>query len=251
MVMNTMFEQKIQIFQCNIDNLSLDETINKIESIISERKPRQHVVVNAGKIVKIYENSELKKIVTSCEIINADGVAVVWASRLLGKPLKERVSGIDLMIKLLTKACEKQYRVYFLGGEKKILEASIDKCINTYAGLNIAGYRDGYWKIEQENEVVEEIARTEPDILFVGISSPKKEIFLSKYLTKLNVPFCMGVGGSFDILSGKLSRAPLIIQKMGFEWLWRFIQEPHRLWRRYVIDNTKFIFIVAREFIKN
>lgn len=243
-------KSRIELLGCYIDNLSMEETLEKIETIIKEKIPRQHVVLNAGKINRIQKDSNLKQIVNSCEIINADGMAVVWASRVLGRPLKGRVAGIDLMLRLIEEACKKKYRLYFLGAREEVLSAVVGKYLNLYPDLNIAGYRNGYWAQEEELDIVKEINRTKPDILFVGISSPKKEEFLNKYLVDLDVPFSMGVGGSFDVLAGETSRAPRWLQSIGLEWLFRLIQEPRRLWKRYLIGNVVFIWLVLKEKLK-
>jgi N-acetylglucosaminyldiphosphoundecaprenol N-acetyl-beta-D-mannosaminyltransferase len=242
-----MIAEKIEIFGCNVDNLSLEETIKKIESIIRERTPKQHVVINAGKVNQIHKKPRLKEIINFCDIVNADGIAIVWASRFLGNPLKQRVAGIDLMMKLIEKSAEKQYRLYFLGAKEEVLKVAINKCLESYPNLNIVGYRNGYWRPEQELDVVEKIKAARPDILFVGISSPKKEEFLNKYLTDLNAPFSMGVGGSFDILADKTSRAPQWLQNIGLEWAYRLLQEPRRLWKRYLIGNILFCWLVLKE----
>lgn len=241
---------KSTVLGYGIDNLSMQETLQRIEDIIAQGIPKQHVVVNAGKIVDAYRKPELKNIIHNCAIINADGMAVVWASWILGQPLKERVSGIDLMQCLIKRSCDKGYGVYFLGAQEPVVEKTVDVCKEKFPDLKICGYRNGYWNDDEEPGVVEAIQKSGAQILLVAISSPKKEIFLNKYLHALNVPFVMGVGGSFDVIAGLTKRAPLWMQRCGLEWLFRLIQEPGRLWRRYLIGNAVFVGLVAREWVK-
>ena len=154
------------------------------------------------------------------------------------------------MQKLLTLAERKNYRVFFLGATEDVIRRAVDKIKKLFPKLMIAGYRNGYWSEKEEESVVNTIKHSSPDILFVGISSPKKEYFLNTYISKMNVPFSMGVGGSFDVIAGKKSRAPLLLQKCGLEWFWRLMQEPRRMWKRYLIGNVIFIWLVIKELFK-
>jgi len=241
-------EKRIKLFGIYIDNLTIDETLKKIKQFIQEETPHQHVVVNSDKILKAQKDNNLRKIINNCDLINSDGMAVVWSSKILGKPLKERVAGIDLFFKLIEEATYNKWKVYFLGAEEKVINKVVRKFKIIYPELTIVGHRNGYWN--NDKEVTYIIKESKPDILFIGISSPKKEIFLSRHLREINVPFVMGVGGTFDIIAGKTKRAPFWMQKIGLEWFFRLIQEPKRLWKRYLIGNTIFIFIVLKELIK-
>lgn len=229
----------------------MSDTLRVISSAIKKREHIHHVVVNAGKIVAMQEDVRLRKSVNSSDIINADGQAIVWASRFLGNPLKERVAGIDLMENLVGLANENEYKIFFFGAKEAIVKKVVENYSNRYSGKLIAGYRNGYFTKEEEKQIAEEISESGANILFVAISSPKKENFLfenNEVLKKVN--FIMGVGGSFDVVSGKIKRAPNWIQKMGLEWFYRFLQEPKRMWKRYLIGNTKFVFMVLRERFK-
>ena len=233
----------------NIDNLTFNETINRIIDIINSGKTNQHVVLNAAKITLMERNKKLAKIINSCDLISADGISIVWASKFLGNKIKERVTGIDLFSKLLEIADQKMYRVFLFGAEEDIVKEAVKKIKQKYNGLIIAGYGNGFFKEEEEIEIINKINKSESHIIFVGISTPKKEYFLNKYKNELEVPFCMGVGGSFDITAGKYKRAPKWMQKNGIEWIYRLFQEPRRMWKRYSIDNFKFIYTVFKYFI--
>jgi len=239
---------RITILDTIIDNLSIEETLAKIDNSIKEEKQIHHVVVNAGKIVAMQNDSRLRQSVNESDIINADGQSVVWASRFLGKPLKERVAGIDLMESLINLAYNNEYRIFFLGAKEEVVKKVVEKCKKKYNSRIIAGYRNGYFEKDEEQLIAKLIVESEAHILFVAISSPIKEIFLyeNKALLK-KVNFVMGVGGSFDVLAGKTKRAPLWMQKIGLEWFYRFLQEPQRMWKRYLIGNSKFIFLVVKE----
>ena len=242
---------KIELFGCPVDSLNLDQTIGRIEGIIRKREPRRHSALNAAKIVRMRKDERLRQIVTASDMVSADGQSVVWASRLLGKPLPERVTGIDLMQRLLRLAQERGYGVYLLGATEEVLLKLRERLMRGYPGLNLVGCRNGYFSGRDEENIIEEINAAGPDILFVGISTPKKEYFLGKYQGRLRVPFCMGVGGSFDVLSGKSKRAPQVMQRMGLEWFYRFMQEPARLWKRYLVTNLLFLFYLLRERVRN
>jgi len=240
---------RIEMMGCQIDNLTMNETLETVEGFILSGKPHQHVVVNVDKLVKAERDPQLRKIINDCALINADGMPVVWASRLLGKPLKERVAGVDLFDSLMTRAAERGWRVFLLGAREEVVTGVKRLYELRYPSLVIAGYRNGYWKPEQESAVVEQIRAARADLLFVAISSPKKEHFLGAHQQHMRVPFAMGVGGTFDVAIGKVSRAPLWMQRAGLEWFYRFLQEPRRMFRRYFIDDMRFITLFAREWL--
>lgn len=239
---------KINILNTNIHNLTMSETLQIIHQAIKNKKQIHHVVVNAGKIIAMQSDKQLRKSVNESDIINADGQAVVWASKILGKPLKERVAGIDLMEKIVELAAKNNYKIFFFGGKEEVVKQVVEKYKKKYFKEIIAGYRNGYFSKEEEPQIACQIAESNAQILFVGISSPIKENFLNTYKNVFsNVNFIMGVGGSFDVVSGKIKRAPLWMQKAGLEWLFRLIQEPKRMWKRYLIGNSKFIYLVIKE----
>ncbi|RCW93559.1 WecB/TagA/CpsF family glycosyltransferase [Winogradskyella arenosi] len=231
-----------------VDNLSMVETLDLVERSIDANQQIHHVVVNAGKIVAMQTDLQLRQSVNESDLINADGQAVVWASKTLGKPLKERVAGIDLMVNLVELAHKKKYKIFFFGAKEEIVKSVVNKYSSTYSPDIIAGYRNGYFKKEEEQDIAREIAQSGANMLFVAISSPTKENFLydNKVLLK-NVNFIMGVGGSFDVVSGKVKRAPIWMQNYGLEWFYRFAQEPKRMWKRYLVGNSKFIYLVLKE----
>jgi N-acetylglucosaminyldiphosphoundecaprenol N-acetyl-beta-D-mannosaminyltransferase len=232
---------------CQVDNLSMEETLAKVEEFIRSGQPHQHVVINVDKLVKASRDPALRRIINDCALINVDGMPVVWASRLLGKPLKERVAGVDLFEALMRRAGEKGWRVFLLGARDEVVQAVRAAYQRKYPQLVIAGCRDGYWSEAEEAAVAEQVRASRADLLFVAISSPKKEQFLDRWQGAMRVPFAMGVGGTFDVAIGRIRRAPLWMQKAGLEWFFRFLQEPKRMFRRYFIDDMAFIWLLIKE----
>lgn len=228
-----------------VDYLTMDETVKIVDQAIQENDHIHHSVINAGKVISMHEDQQLFDSVTSADIINADGFGVVWASEKLGKPLPERVPGVDLMQQLVKRSAQKGYKAYFLGAEEEIVSRVVEKFKSEYGDKMIAGYRNGFFQQEDEEEIASEIVTSGANILFVGISSPKKELFLYRNRSILqNVNFVMGVGGSFDVMAGKVKRAPKWLQKIGLEGLARFVQEPKKMWRRFIVDNIRFLLLV-------
>jgi N-acetylglucosaminyldiphosphoundecaprenol N-acetyl-beta-D-mannosaminyltransferase len=239
---------RIHILNTLIDNFSMNETVSFVQEAIVEKRQIHHVVVNAGKIVQMQKDLQLRESVNSSDIINADGQAVVWAAKFLNKPLMERVAGIDLMQNLVKLAASKKYKIYFLGAEEDVVSKTVAHYSTEFGQDIVAGYRNGYFQQEDENEVISDIVSSKANILFVAITSPKKENFLYKYKKELaSVNFIMGVGGSFDVIAGKTKRAPVWMQDIGLEWFYRFLQEPKRMWKRYLVGNSKFILLVIKE----
>jgi N-acetylglucosaminyldiphosphoundecaprenol N-acetyl-beta-D-mannosaminyltransferase len=238
---------RIELMGCLIDNLSMEETLQKVEGFIRSGRPHQHVVVNVDKLCKAAKDAELRRIINACPLISVDGMPLLWAARLIGKRLKERVTGIDLFQRLVERAAEKGWRVFFLGARREVVQALAARYRSQYPALQVAGYRDGYWQAEEEPAVARSIAESRADLLFVAISSPHKERFLSRYQAQMNVPFAMGVGGSFDVVVGKVKRAPRWMQRCGLEWFYRFLQEPRRMFRRYFIDDSYLFWLLLKE----
>jgi len=246
-----MLLKNVDILNTFIHNLSLDETLTLIDDAIRGNNQIHHVVVNAGKMVAMQKDIQLRESVNNSDIINADGQAVVWASRLLKKPLKERVAGIDLMMKAVELAHKRKYKIFLFGAKEEIVSKVSSIYSEKYGSDIIAGYRNGYFSSQDEQNIAQEIASSGAQMLFVAITSPIKENFLYKHRKVLkNVNFIMGVGGSFDVISGKTKRAPVWMQRAGLEWFYRFLQEPKRMWKRYLVGNTKFIVLVLKEKFK-
>lgn len=242
-----MNNKRIDFLTIPVDALTMEETIERIAESMHQGKKLNHVVINAGKVVSMQTNHELYKSVVSCDVINADGQSIVWAAKYLGRKLPERVAGIDLMINLVEYAHKNKLKCFFFGAKEEVVSKVVQIYSEKYSSDIIAGYRNGYYTPDEEVNIAKQITDSGAHFLFVAITSPKKEIFLNKYKDILSsVGFTMGVGGSFDVVAGVTKRAPIWMQKIGLEWFYRFIQEPKRMWRRYIIGNYKFIQIVRK-----
>ncbi|AKP50113.1 WecB/TagA/CpsF family glycosyltransferase [Cyclobacterium amurskyense] len=239
--------KRISICNVPVDSLTMDETVALINQSIKKKENLHHVVVNAAKLVNAQKDPELKASIVECDIINADGQSIVWAARFLKEYLPERVAGIDLMDNLVGLAAKENYKIFFLGAKEDVVNKVVDIYSNKYNKDIIAGYRNGYFGKDEELEIAKQIKASNADILFVAMSSPKKEIFLNKYKEVMDVPFIMGVGGSFDVVSGKVKRAPVWMQNICLEWFYRTMQEPGRMWKRYLTTNVAFVKLLLTE----
>jgi len=237
----------ISVFDIPVWNVTMNEAITFINRQIQENNHLHHSVINAGKVVAMQQNIELRNSVISADIINADGAGIILAAKIFGTPLKERVTGIDLMENLIEMAHNNNYKIFFLGAKQDVLEKVIVHYSSLYSKRIIAGFQNGYFEKSEEQKIAKQIADSGANILFVAMTSPKKENFLHEQNNALKaVNFIMGVGGSFDVIAGKVKRAPNWMQKIGLEWFYRFIQEPKRMWKRYLVGNFKFLFLILK-----
>ncbi len=240
-------KERAVVVGCPVDAVTMQEAVARVEDAIARRETCQHVAINAAKIVKFQRDPALREAILGCELITADGQAVVWASRILRQRLPERVAGIDLMQSLLEAAARRNHRVFLLGARPEVLAAAEAAMLNRLPELNVVGRHHGYFKADDEEAVVDAIVNAAPDLLFVALETPAKELFLARHRERIAAPFIMGVGGTFDVMAGVKRRAPAILQRVGLEWLYRLAQDPRRLAGRYVVGNSKFIWLVARE----
>lgn len=239
--------KRVEVFGLPLDALTLEETVDRVAELVESGEPHQHVVLNAAKVVLCEDDIEMRDIVSECALVNADGQAVVWAARLLGHEVPERVAGIDLMEAVLARSSYSEWPVYFLGATDDVVNKVVEIEAERHTGLRVAGHRNGFWTAEEEESVVAEIAASGAKILLVAVPTPRKERFLARHMHALGVPFQMGVGGSFDVVAGVVSRAPRWMQKAGLEWTWRLLHEPRRMFRRYLVGNSRFIWLTFRE----
>ena len=240
----------VDLFGCTFDRVTLDEAVAQVEDAIADRSTlTQSCGVNLDQLLKMQEDPAFRDIILQCDQITADGQPVVWLSRLFRDPLPARVPSVDIMEAMLPVSVAKGYRIFMLGTKEEYLQKAAANFRERYPGLQIVGTRNGYYKVEDEPEIVDQINASGADMLFIAISSPKKEEFVERNRAQLEVPFVMGVGGAFDIAAGVYSRAPRVFQKTGFEWVWRVAQEPRRMGPR-VIADLKMGKYVAREAVR-
>lgn len=236
-----------------IDNLDFDEAIDQIDQYVQEGrltgKHHQIVTVNADFIAKAENDPELRYLLQEADLATADGMPLVWAARLLKVPLKGRVTGADIVPALARRAAQKGYSIYLFGAAPGVAQTAADILVQKYPGLKIAGVASPAFTsvLELEQDVLEDIERAQPDILMVALGNPKQEKWIGMYGRQLKVPVMIGVGGSLDFIAGQIKRAPRWMQKIGLEWLFRLLQEPRRLWRRYVVDLFVFSRFLVRQ----
>jgi N-acetylglucosaminyldiphosphoundecaprenol N-acetyl-beta-D-mannosaminyltransferase len=223
-----------------MDPLTMPEVLERVKTALRERARLNISVVNVAKLVNMRKDEMLCRSVTSGDLVLADGMPLVWLSRLRGPALPERVTGIDLMYRLFELADREGLRVFLLGATQDVLDEVIAVARRRYPGACIAGARNGYFTERQDEEVARQVREARADVLLVAMSSPKKELFMRRWEAFMNVHVCHGVGGSFDVMAGKVRRAPMWMQRCGLEWLYRVVQEPRRLWRRYLVTNLSF-----------
>jgi len=232
-----------------IHPVDMAAAVEHVDRFIHTRQPHYNIAINAAKVVEYQSDAALREAIDDAHLLTADGQAVVWAARLLGHDVPARVAGADLMEALIVHAASRGYSIYLLGAKQEVVTACIERATATYPTLRVAGFRNGYFTAAEEPAVVEAIRAAKPDILFLGFGTPAKEYFMHRRHRELDVPFVMGVGGTFDVYAGLVKRAPVWLQRSGLEWAYRLAQEPRRMWKRYLVGNSRFIALVARELV--
>jgi N-acetylglucosaminyldiphosphoundecaprenol N-acetyl-beta-D-mannosaminyltransferase len=230
--------------------LTMDQTLARVEDAMREKRKILHVALNVAKFVKLRRDEELRADVFGADLVGVDGAGIILGARLFGIHVPERVAGVDLMHNILALCAEQGYRPYLLGARPEVLETALNKLRQRHPNIEIAGSHHGYFKPEQEAEIIEAIRAAQPDCLFVGMPTPRKERFMACHRAALEVPFVMGVGGGIDILAGHVRRAPDFWQRNGMEWLYRIVQEPRRMWWRYLSTNLLYAGILAKAAVR-
>jgi N-acetylglucosaminyldiphosphoundecaprenol N-acetyl-beta-D-mannosaminyltransferase len=240
-------QKKVNILGVDVCKMRMDEVLDLCDRHITQKQPLLLGVVNVAKVVNCRRDAELRRSVEEADVVVADGQPLVWLSRLMGDPLPERVAGIDIMLRLLQRGAERGYGVYFLGARDEVVRQVVETVRKHHPGVRVAGYRDGYFRPEEDQAVAQAIRDSGADILFVAMTSPRKENFLRQWRDHMLVPVCHGVGGSFDVVAGQTKRAPAWMQRWGLEWFYRMMQEPGRMWKRYLVTNSMFIALSMKE----
>ncbi|MFC5451406.1 WecB/TagA/CpsF family glycosyltransferase [Paenibacillus aestuarii] len=236
---------KVRIYGVPISKLDMKMTVAYLSDAIARRQPHQIITANPIMVMAALEDPAYMRIMQSAELVVPDGTGVVWAANYVGDPVAERVPGYDLLQELMKAGEAKGWKVYLLGASPEVIQAAAERLKASYPGIQLVGVRDGYFKDAQDEEVIADIVKAAPDLLFVGRSVATQEPWIAKYKEQLGIPVMMGVGGSFDVLSGKLKRAPKLFQKLRLEWFYRLLQEPWRYKRMLVLP--KFALKVMRD----
>ncbi|MCK8816001.1 WecB/TagA/CpsF family glycosyltransferase [Natroniella sulfidigena] len=241
-------EDNVEILGVKINNLTFQEALSRIESFLESDQANLIVTPNPEMIIRANYDRQLKEILNSAELALADGVGLLLAAKMLGTELKERITGVGLVQRLLKLGSQRGLRFYFLGAEPGIAAQAKKNLQQQYPQLMIKTHH-GYLDRKLEEKVIAEIEANQIDVLLVGMGVPLQEKWLNKHLTSLQVPVGIGVGGVFDVLAGKKKRAPVVMQKFGLEWFFRLLQEPSRAGRMVAIPE--FVLKVLRQRLKN
>ncbi|HAR63794.1 MAG TPA: glycosyltransferase [Candidatus Margulisbacteria bacterium] len=249
-----MHNENIKLFNVTISNLSMIDAINQIIELAKSNKKAYVVTPNIDHIVMLQNDTMFKEVYDHAEMVLADGMPLIWASKILNTPIIEKVSGSDLFVRFAPFAAHNNIKLFLLGAAEGIAEQAKNNLCEEYPEIQITGVYSppyGFEKDEQENlKIIDMINNSDADVLFVGLGSPKQEYWMYRNYHKLDtVKVSLGVGASFDFVAGKVQRAPVWMQKTGLEWFYRLVQEPQRLWRRYLINDMKFIPILMHELI--
>ncbi len=241
---NVTLPPPARILGIPVHKVTFDTVLQIIENFINQSEVHQIVTLNSLMLNTALIDLELQEIVKNASLVLADSAGIFWAAHFLNDPLPELIPGIDLVLKLCQLAATKKYRIYLLGARKETVEKTVENIKKIFSGISITGFRDGYFLADEEKEIISQIRKLSPHILFVALGSPRQEKWIAKNLKELNVPVVIGVGGSFDIISGKLSRAPRWMNYFSLEWSYRLLQEPWRIKR--IIQLPIFVFRVIK-----
>lgn len=236
-----------KIYGINIDNTTLEEARKKVEEYLRQDKLRIIATPNTEIVMAAKDNPRLKSIINEADLVIPDGIGLIYASKIKKKPLKERVTGFDLSIKLLEIGNRNGYSIYLLGGKDGVAKVAGENIKRNYPNINLLGSHNGYFDSDEELKIIEEINSKKPDIIFVGLGFPKQDIWINENKDRIKGKVIIGNGGVIDILAGNSKRAPKIFQRLGLEWLYRLIQNPSRIKRQLVLPK----FILEVIFKKN
>ena len=227
---------QVNILGIRVDAITMTEALNRVETFIRERQTRLVATANAEMVMLAQEDQVLSSILNSADLVLADGAGVVWAAKRLGEGVPERVAGFDLTQELLARAAISGYRIFWLGAAPGIAETAAQKASQHYPGLITVGIHDGYFAPE-DRTITQMVQEARPDILLCALGVPKQEKWLREHLAQLQVPVSIGIGGTFDVMAGKVKRAPVWMQRAGLEWSYRLIRQPSRLIRMLALPK--------------
>ncbi len=239
----------VRLLNAEFHPITLEDTVDLVFERIRTGQRGYLCTVNVAILMMMRRDPELQRFVDRAAIVVADGQPLIWSSRAVGLPLPERVAGVELVDKLCERAAREGLGVYLLGAEKSVVEEVARRLKQRYPALILGGVQDGYFGEGEAEARARAVAQSGAKILVAAMGVPRQEYFLRDYWNVLEVPFAIGVGGSFDVLAGLRARAPGFIQRAGMEWLFRLAQEPGRLWKRYLVTNAQFIYLMSRELI--
>ena len=236
---------KIPLLKVRVNDVDMREALAMCDEYILSRKPHHIITLDASMCVMAEHDAKLRKVIEDSDLITPDSVGVLWACKRMGKSLRERVSGVELVEMLCSLSPEKHYRLFFFGSAPGVAEQAAEKMRLKYPGCEIVGTRNGFFTEKDNNDIIMQIQNAKPDILCVALGIPKQEMWISKHIQTLGVPICIGVGGTFDVLSGNVQRAPMWMRKLSIEWLHRLISNPRKIGK--VMTLPKFVMLILRQ----
>ena len=237
--------ERLNILGVGIDCIDSEEALTQIENFIADGNPHQVVTANAEIIYQANRNEKMRNVINQAQMVTADGSGVVWASKQLGRPLRQRVTGIDLVNSICEQSARKGWKLYILGSAPGVAATAAVNIRQKFPGCNIVGTHHGYFNAKEEKQIVAELLQLQPDVLFVALGAPKQEYWIAEHMAQLQIPVSMGIGGSMDVWSGNVKRAPRWMQKMSLEWLYRLLIQPTRFKR--VLALPKFMLAVKKQ----
>ena len=229
--------QKLNVLGVEIDNVTVESATDRIFEMLREARPHAVFTPNSEIVYAAYKDAEFCDVINSADMLTPDGIGIVYASKILKRPLSERAGGYDIACRVIERIAESGERLYLFGGKPGVAEKAAERLAQKYPFLNIAGMRNGYFSPDEEDGIIEDINEKAPDILFVCLGSPMQEKWIFKNRERLSCRVMMGIGGSLDVFAGVAERAPLAWQKSGFEWLYRLIKQPKRFWRMLALPK--------------
>jgi len=240
-------KNRINLVKCPVDCITLADVMELLQEAIANGQRLLVGGVNASTVVDANRDMNFRTLLNEIDIIVPDGYWIQVASRILRYPMTNHVAIVVLTFQMLKKLGQQHRRVYLLGAKDFVVREAANEIIRRFAGIEIAGVRDGYFSEIEEQDIIQHVNQAKPHLLLIGMSSPKKEQFMVRNRGRFEVPLVIGVGGLFDILGGKTREGPMWLRNYGLMWLFRFIQEPRKLWRRYTITNFQFIWLVLKQ----
>lgn len=241
---------RIHMMNIMIDNLSMDEALDKIALTVEQKRKILVVTPNVDHIVKLEKNRKFLDAYTRAELVLVDGTPLMWISKWYNVPLKEKITGPRLTEKVMELSAKRKFKVFILGAAKGVAEVAAEKMMLKYNGLEIVGCYSPKKGFENDmNEITHILSiinDAEPDILIAGMGSPKTEIFLNENLENIKIHVALSIGAAIDFMAGNVKRCPLWINKIGMEWLYRFLKEPRRMFKRYFVDDIAIIRLAFR-----
>lgn len=229
--------EKAFILGANVDIVDFKQALQRIKQLIKGGTPTHIITLNAEILYQAQDNEDLLNVINAADLVTPDGIGIVWAGKKLGYPFSERVTGIDLLYLICEEAAQESWRIYLLGAAPNVAETAGKQLTLKYPGLKICGCHDGYFAADETDKIVEDIKKSQPDILFVALGAPKQEFWIKEHKEDLSVPVLIGVGGSFDVVAGIKERAPEWVIKGNLEWLYRLVKEPSRFKRQLALPK--------------